>query len=94
MKKENQEFINSSLKIAFLILEKVKDGMSDNQRNHEFYKLVQETKEVVIYEAENFLIEPTFEIKPLKRFFKPEDEPLRKQIRKEVSKRFDEFMKG
>lgn len=84
-------FIKEFAEIHLKTFKRVKKEMYKNEWSQDCEKLFRETRSGIVYIAENNLLEPQMTFSPLKRTFKPEQEPIREEINKLVTDIFAEW---
>jgi hypothetical protein len=91
MTQEQLNNIDFSVNTQFRVLRRVKQQYHNDEWTSQFGELVNETKEKIIWDLENFFLLPVYSFNPLTRNFKEEDSPFRGEIAAEVNNRFQNF---
>jgi hypothetical protein len=92
MTQEQINYLDFSVNIQFRVLLLVKSKIPGDEWTQAFNDIVDETKDKIIWDLENFLLLPTYTFKPLSRNFREEDIPIRQEIALEVNNRFQSFI--
>lgn len=85
--KSIQTIVNPQL----TLLLRIKKDYHQNKWTTQFNSLVSETKEKLIWDIENYLLNPIETIAPLTRTFSKEDEPVKHEISRKVFELFKTF---
>ena len=84
MTSEQESFINAIVASQVSLLIEVKKKYHNSEWTPEFGELVSATKEKLIWDIENSLLNPVNTIAPTTRTFPPEEEDARHEIRRAV----------
>lgn len=91
MTEEQQEYLEFKVQAQLDLLVRVLHEQHQNQWSETFNANVEETRDKIIYDLENYFLEPTMTLNPLRRVFRGEDEDMRLEIATEVGRLFRIF---
>lgn len=91
MTEEQLNHIDFSVNTQFRVLQLVKKQYHNNEWSNSFNELVNETKDKLIWDLENYFLLPTYSFNPITRNFRKEDDNLRLEIAIEVNRLFQIF---
>lgn len=91
MTEEQLNHIDFSVNTQLRVLQLVKQQYHNNEWSIKFNELVNETKEKLIWDLENYLLLPDYTFNPITRNFRNEDFHLREEISLEVNRLFQIF---
>jgi hypothetical protein len=85
-------YLEHSVELQLHVLRLISTQYNNDQLIDEFHEVVRETKEKIIWDLENYFLNPELTFNPLERTFKLEDEPIRIEIAEEVNTHFQNFL--